>query len=224
MRLKWENLLIVGAAAGITYLVLSLVSAMIPYEQAPGAYASADGSTTYVIQSLREAVLWPIGFVLFFGLLAVFATVVVRRRDLPIMANASLLRSFLGWTVTGILVLGFLSMVVSVTLFLPYCLYRKAAVQSKVVVLSSLYRSWTIPLPDVQEVEIVYDDQTSRGKRLVGLRLLVTTRDQVHFRSVAVDGLTPGEPKYRNAVALFERLADELRQKRGRGKGNQREP
>jgi len=71
MRIAWERMLSIIVIAPTMYFVLSLVSAMIPYEEAPRVEFATDGTTVCVIQSLREAVLWPVGIVLFFSLVSV---------------------------------------------------------------------------------------------------------------------------------------------------------
>lgn len=127
MRIAWERMLSIIVIAPTMYFVLSLVSAMIPYEEAPRVEFATDGTTVCVIQSLREAVLWPVGIVLFFSLVCGASTFIVYRKWEPDI-DLSEARRFLGRIIAGVLILLFAALMFGMVGVYPYRAFRKVTV------------------------------------------------------------------------------------------------
>lgn len=202
MRIAWERMLSIIIIASTMYFVLSLVSAMIPYEEAPRVEIATDGTTVCVIQSLREAVLRPVGIVLFFSLVSGASAVIVYRKWEPDI-DVSKARRFLGRIIAGVLILLFAALICGLVGVYPYRAFRKVTVGPEEIVLSSLYRSWTLPLSDVKDAEVIFTKQSVRGRQSFELQVLVTTIENKRFGSVLVSGLAPNSPEHRKYEAVL---------------------
>ena len=211
MRSTWEKLLSIIIIALTMYFVLSLVSAMIPYEEAPRVEIATNGTTVCVIQSLREAVLWPVGIVLFFSLAIGASVIIVCRKGVVSDTELSGTRRWLGWMLLGVVVLPFVAVTFGMVVLSPYREFRKATVGPEGIVLSSLYRSWSIRLSDVQEVEILRRERTAAHERLLDLQVLLKTKDNREYWSAEVESLAPNSPDFRRCEAVLRKTIEALK-------------
>jgi hypothetical protein len=146
MRFKRENIVLLTVALTPTVLVLSLVNALIACEEVSRIDTLASGGTIYVIQSLRCAILWPVGILTFSATATIAASVVVVRRHSAMRGIQGLRDVFFnGNAAGGLVMLPFLLLLVLLVVVGPYRLFRKVTIERERVTFASLYRSWSIP-------------------------------------------------------------------------------
>ena len=185
MRLTWKKGVAALFSIVMTALVLAVASLFIPEEKAHSVKTLTDGTTVYVIQSLRESVFWPLGAVVL-PLALIVSTRVLYRDELE-AAKSSSSHNCLGLFLTSIILAPFVIILFLVIVVNPFRLYRTVSINQREVTLSSLYYSWNVPMADVQDVRLICHTK----RQVVDMQFQVAAADGRTFKSVSVEALAP---------------------------------
>jgi heme/copper-type cytochrome/quinol oxidase subunit 2 len=200
---------LVGAALtlGLWFLWAYLVTVLVPDEIIPRVENQPDGSTSYHLQSLAEAVLGatmiPVLGIIGFFVLRFAARKQLERHGLDPTIDWSQ-ESRLGIVILAILAIMFLCLVFISVVIVPATNLRTVTTRADSIEFHSLYWSWTITRTEVDQANLTRRVQRGRGgEPLHDVHLVVTTKSGARYETMASDWAGYGvEP---------EELADHLR-------------
>jgi hypothetical protein len=205
-----------------TVFVITAVGFAVPGENVPVVNVLSDGSTEYVFQSLREAVLVPAGAASFAVFLVLSAFLFrprprVERAEPTEPAEVSPPRpESLGrgavWLVGSGLLLAVALCLLAVTVLWPLNRFRRAVISHERVELHALLRSWSLRRSSLRSAKCL-QERRDRG-RAWGYHLVVELVDEAGgtHRSVAryLSSDSPEFLRYRDAMRRFaEQLGEE---------------
>ena len=152
---------------GVVVMISSIVAAvliaqsLVPQENAPSRAELPDGSVLFVLQSLRESVSWPAGAagLVISGLVLQYLLRPIRRDDPEEKHRPHIVFRVLGYVLIAFIVFLF----AGVLLLDPLFKFRSLVLTSDELSMSSLYRTWSMPLRDISNTHIERNDTSRRG-------------------------------------------------------------
>jgi hypothetical protein len=208
MRIAWEKTGVVLCTGVLLVIILGTAASFIPDEVVPREEVFGDGTKIFVLQSLKEAILWPLGFGSFAFFFFLFGYLFYGRTLWQNGKNASPISRTCG--ILAPLMLG--GLVVAFVLVEPYRYFREVSLGPNEVAFKCLYRTRTIPRNDILSATVIRDERSGKtGEKLVDLWIHVTTINGQTFRSVKCTLSGPCLPVNLNTYqVLLSRLTEEL--------------
>ncbi|NLE39917.1 MAG: hypothetical protein GX621_18010 [Pirellulaceae bacterium] len=187
------------------------VGRLFPDEEVPRIDKLSNGARVYVIGSLGDEAATETGVMLFALLPVAYFLFVCRQLHARSDIDMSLRSHPVGYAIAGIVLVILSLIVVRGIIVGPYSSYYRVEVGPNDVVFSSLLRSWTVDKSEVNGTRVVRKKKGGGPKgRDVQVRFIVTTRDEVEFRSVPVKSRQPDHANMRRYESLFRQLTADL--------------
>ena len=212
---------LVGAVVMLSSIVASVLIAqsLVAQEKAPSRTKLPDGSARFVIQSLRESVSWPAGAagLVISGLALPYLLRPITGEDPEEKRRPHIVFRVLGYVLIAFLVFLF----AKVLLLDPLLNFRSLVLTSDELSMSSLYRTWSMPLSDISSTHIDRNDTSRRGGPCTDLSYEIRGVDGEVHRSILVTCSRPGAElaEYAAFLASMDAELENLLNKEGANPG-----
>ena len=158
---------------GLVFMISSTVAAvliaqsLVPQENAPSRAELPDGSVRFVLQSMHESVSWPAGAagLVISGLALRYLLRLIRLDDPEEKRRPHIVLCMLGYVLIAFIVFLF----VEFLLLDPLFKFRSLVLTSDELSMSSLYRTWSMPLRDISNTHIDRNNTIRRGHECTDL-------------------------------------------------------
>ena len=201
---------------GAMLLIASIIAAVliaqsfVPEELAPSRTELPDGSVRFVLQSHREAISWPVGAATVVVFSIAWSYLIPRLRP---GEREEKRRPHIALRVLYFGPLSFIALLFAVlVLFHPLFTFRALVLTSDGLSLSSLYRTWSVPMDDIASVHIDREDRSSRGGPCTDLRYEVRGVGGYTHRSVAMTHTRPSN-ELTECIEFLESVDSEVQER-----------
>lgn len=183
-----------------TIIAVLIVQSLVPKDHDLSRTELPDGSVRFTLESLRESVSWPIGATAFVvsGL-----TLPYFQRRLFYEAPAEKRHPHIVSRVLNYVLMAFLLYLLAKVILLdPMFNFRTLTLKSDMVLMSSLYHTWSIPLTEISDTHIERKNSSRRGNECTDFQYEVRGDDGSLHHSILVTCRRPSNELSRYTTFL----------------------